>query len=311
LANRPKYDLELRIDGPGVQPGALAVPDLVRICQAAQDAVNRQAEAMRGGLSLRPGPRTSGVHEECTLQLVGMEKGSTVLPFRLANPQQTLPMPGATTFGAHVIRNVATAVQQIGNTKQQHDFEPGVLDSLKAMGEVLSKRRISSVEWIVPASPGKKQIKAVFDARVRDRVLEKIKTPSQRFESVEGILEMADFKEQERKCRIHPAVGQPIACIFDEDHADKIYRLLRNPIRATGSARINPNNGKIEELRIETIDVVEPIFAGGRDFMTNRSLDQLAEAQGVKPLKNPKKLAGGWPASEDLDAFLEEVYSSR
>jgi hypothetical protein len=39
--------------------GAISVPDLVRICHATQDAVNRQAEAMCGGQSLRPGPETS------------------------------------------------------------------------------------------------------------------------------------------------------------------------------------------------------------------------------------------------------------
>jgi hypothetical protein len=68
------------------------------------------------------------------------------------------------------------------------------------------KKRISEIEWIVPSRPGQKAIKAVFDKRVRDRVLQRVKKPSQRSESVEGVLEMADFKEQEHKCRIHPAM---------------------------------------------------------------------------------------------------------
>lgn len=311
MAKRPKYALELRIDGPGVQPGTLSVPDLVRICQAAQDAVNRQAEAMRGGSSLRPGPKTCEVQEECTLDLAGMETGSTVLAFRLANPQQSLPLPDATTFGADVIRSVATTVKEVGGARNRREFEPGVLDSLKAMGEVLGRGRISKIEWVVPTGQGKRPIKAVLDKRVRGRILQKIRTPSQRSESVEGVLEMADFKEQERKCRIHPALGQPIVCSFDEDQADKIYRWLRKPVLATGTARINPHTSRIDELHIEKIDAVEPLLIGGRDFLTERSLEQLAEAQGVKPLKNPKKLAGGWPVDEDLDAFLEEIYSSR
>ena len=76
--------LKLRIEGPGVRSGAISVPDLVRICQATQDAVSRQAEAMRGGQSLRPGPKSSVVYQECTLELTGIKKGSTVLPFALA-----------------------------------------------------------------------------------------------------------------------------------------------------------------------------------------------------------------------------------
>jgi hypothetical protein len=306
---KPKYALELRIEGPGVHPGTISVPDLVRICQAAQDAVNRQAEAMRGGVSLRPGPKTTEVHDECTLELVGIEKGSTILPFRFAKPQ--LALPEATTFGSDVIQSVVATVKRAGSARKQYEFDPGVLASLKSLGEVLDKGRISKVEWIVPGRPGQKTTKAVFDKRVRNLVLEKMKTPSHRTEAVEGILEMADFKEQERKCRIHPPIGQPIVCSFDEGQEDKIYQWLRKPIRATGMARINPNTGRIDELHIEKIDIVEPLFTGGRDFFTERSMEELAEVQGVKPLKNAKAFTGGWPADEDVDAFLEEIYSSR
>ncbi len=311
MAQRPKYALELRIDGPGVHSGTISVPDLLRICQAAQDAVNRQAEAMRGGVSLRRGPKTSEVQDECTLELAGIEKGSTILPFRFAKAQQSLALPGTTTFGSDVIKNVVTTVKRVGGARNRSEFEPGVLDSLKALGEVLEKGRISKIEWIAPGRPGEKVTKAVFDKRVRGRVLKAIKTPSQRTESVEGILEMADFKEQERKCRIHPPIGQPIVCNFDEGQEDKIYQWLRRPVRATGMARINPNTGRIDELRIEKISIVEPLLKGGRDFFTERSMEELAKVQGVPPLKNPKAFAGAWPANEDVDAFLEEIYSSR
>jgi len=306
---KPKYALELRIEGPGVHPGTISVPDLVRICQAAQDAVNRQAEAMRGGVSLRPGPKTSEVHDECTLELVGIEKGSTILPFRFAKPQ--LPLPGATTFGSDVIKSVVATVKRAGSARDRSEFDPGVLASLKTLGEVLEKGRISKIEWIVPGRSGEKTTKAVFDKRVRNLVLQKIKTPSQRTESIEGILEMADFKEEERKCRIHPLIGQPIVCSFDEAQGDKIYQWLRKPVRATGMARINANTGRIDELHLERIDMVEPLLTGGRDFFTNRSMEELAKVQGVKPSKNSKAFSGGWPADEDLDAFLEEIYSSR
>ena len=306
---KPKYALALRIEGPGVHPGTISVPDLMRVCQAAQDAVNRQAEAMRGGVSLRPGPKTSEVHDECTLELVGIEKGNTILPFRFAKPQ--LPLPGATTFGSDVVKSVVATVKRAGNARDRSAFDPGVLASLKTLGEVLEKGRISKVEWIAPGKSGERTTKAVFDKRVRNLVLQKIKAPSQRTESVEGILEMADFKEQERKCRIHPAIGQPIVCSFDEGQEDKIYQWLRKPVHATGMARIHPNTGRIDELHIEKIDVVEPLLTGGRDFFIERSIEELANVQGVKPWKNPKALSGGWPADQDLDAFLEDIYSSR
>lgn len=308
---KPKYALALKIEGPGVQAGTIPVPYLIRICQAAQDAINRQAEALRGGSSLRPGPKSNEVQEVCTLELTGIEKGSTILPFRFASVQEPLPLPGATAFGDDVIRTVVQAIEQLGNGSKKDKFEAGVLDSLKALGEVLERGRISKIEWIVPAATGKKSISATFDKRVRSRVLHEIKKPFQRSETIEGMLEMADFKEQERKCRIHPAIGQPILCVFDQKHAETIYRWLRQPVRATGLAKVNAHTGRVDELQIEDLQPAETLWKAGSDFFASRSLEELAQEQGVKPLGDSKELAGGMPADEDLGAFLEEIYNAR
>lgn len=233
------------------------------------------------------------------------------MPFRFANPQQPLPMPDTTTFGIDVVTQVVGTVKKLGSARNGNEFDPGVLDSLKSLGEVLEKNRISKIELLVPSRSRKRTVRAVFDKRVRDRVIQEIKTPSQRTETLEGVLEMADFKEQEHKCRIHPPIGQPILCNFDEAKEDEIYESLRKPVRVTGTAKINPNSGKIEELHIEKIGIVEQLLIGARDFFTGRSIEQLAEVQGVKPLTKPSVLAGGWPADQDIDAFLEEIYSTR
>lgn len=308
---RTKPLLKLRIQGPGVRQGAIAVPDLIRICQAAQDAVNRQAEAMRGGQSLRPGPKSAVVYQECTLELTGIKKGSTVLPFGLAKPQQPLPIPEMTTFGRDVIWQVASAVKSLGsrNPPESDHFEPGLLDSLRDMGEVLSKD-VTKIEWIVPGY-GRCPVKATFDSRVRERVAERIKAPSSRPQTVEGILEMADFKEQDHKCRIHPLVGQPIVCTFTQEKEQEVYDALRKPVKIEGIATINPHIGRIESIAIRKIGITERLLIGAKEFHSGRSLEQLAEAQGVAPLDNPKVLIGGWPEGEDVDEFLEDIYSSR
>jgi hypothetical protein len=57
--------------------------------------------------------------------------------------------------------------------------------------------------------------------------------------------------------------------------------------------------------------IVEQLLMGAKDFISGRSIEQLAEVQGIKPVENPKTLAGEWPADQDLDAFLEEIYSNR
>jgi hypothetical protein len=308
---RTKPILTLRIQGPGIRQGAISVPDLVRICQAAQNAVNRQAEAMQGGLSLRPGPKSSVVYQECTLELTGIKKGSTVLPFGLAKPQQPLPIPEMTTFGRDVVWQVATAVKSLGSRRAPKDghFEPGLLDSLRDMGEVLNKD-VTKIEWIVPGN-GRRPIKAVFDRRVRERVAERIKSPSTRAQTVEGVLEMADFKEQDHKCRIHPVIGQPIVCTFTPEQEQGVYDALRKPVKVEGIATINPHSGRVESIAIGKLGITEQLLIGAKEFYSGRSLEQLAEAQGTAPLTNPRVLVGGWPEGDDLDEFLEDIYSSR
>lgn len=189
MATRTNPLFKLRIEGPGVRRGAISVPDLIRICQAAQDAVNRQAEAKQGGQSLRPGPKSAVVYQECTLELTGIQKGSTILPFAFARSQQ--PLPEIASFGHEAVLEVATAIKELGNTSRRRRnpspvIEAGLLDSLRAMGEVLD-RDVTSIEWVVPGN-GHRPVKAVFDRRVRDRVVERIQRPTTRPETVEGVL---------------------------------------------------------------------------------------------------------------------------
>jgi hypothetical protein len=311
--HKPNYVLKLRIDGPGIRSGSISIPDLLHVCKAAQDAVNRQAETMQGNPSLRPGPRTARVYQECTLELFGkIGTGSTVLPFRLAKAQNTLPE--MTTFGADVVFRVASAVRQIATNKipkNGNGYDPGVLASLGFMGEVFDRKTISTIEWNVPRHNGNRPVRAVFNRHVRERVVQRIKSPTHKNLTVEGRLEMADFKEADQKCRIHPPLGQPILCSFDKSNEAEVYEMLRKPVRITGKARINPNTGKTEEIQIQTIGLMEELLVGGKNFFAGRSIEELAEAQGVKPLSDPKQLVGGWPAEDDLDDFLEEIYTAR
>jgi len=309
---RRKSLLELRLEGPGVRSGTISVPDLVNVCEHAQSAVNRQAEAMEGQRSLRPGPITTAVRRECTLEFIGLRKGSVMLRFGLAKPQ--LPLPETTTFGPQVVKTIACAISSLSKRSKtiwEDSLDAGVLDSLRNMGEVFERKSITKIEWLVPARNGRRRIRAVYTKAVRERVIERIKLPGRAIRNVEGILEMADFKETDQKCRIHPTIGYPVTCTFDKDKEEAVYAVLRKPVRVTGEATLDPQTDRIESIHIRELTPLEPLMLGTSVFFAAKSLAELANLQGVKPLESVSALAGGWPEEEDLDELLDEIYRDR
>lgn len=315
VSKRPKYVLKVEVEGPGVHTKSIAIPELLKICAAIQTAVHRQCEAMErpSTQTLRRGPITASAQEECTLELFGISAGSTGLLFRYAKPQQPLPLPEAGNFGADVMAKVAESIKEFERKRQRTpDADVGVLDSLKELGEVLERGAITRIRLNVPRHNGKRRtIRAVFNAAVYERIAARAKLPTHERRTIEGKLEMADFKDTGKVCRIHPPVGSPLQCSFEPELEDQIYGALRRPVRLTGVVRLNPNTNRPEELKIEKLEILDELLVGAKDFFTSRSLERLAEAQGVHPLTNASELAGGWPVDENIDEFLATVYESR
>ena len=242
-----------------------------------------------------------------------MGKGSTTLSFRLAKPQQKLSYPDYTSFGEEVVTNVTEAVRSFESkrTAERSDVDAGVLDSLKTLGEIFDKKQITKVRFVMPRRNGHRRIDTTFTKSSSERVVGKIGVPRHKKVTIEGTLEMGDFKSIDRRCRVRPPFGQPIVCTFDEKLEEQIYEALRKSTRISGKATINPNTEKVENFHIEGLEVIEEYLMGEREFHATKTVEELATAQGVKPLANSKSLSGGWPEDYDLDEFLIEVYAGR
>jgi len=84
------------------------------------------------------------------------------------------------------------------------------------------------------------------------------------------------------------------------------------PTRRKSSAnRKAQKTADISELKAASNRLAEALVSGTKDFFESRSFDQLAEAQGVTSLKTPNDLAGGWPAEESIDDFLDLTRRTR
>jgi hypothetical protein len=212
-----------------------------------------------------------------------------------------------------VLTRVAETIREFsGKRPPRSEADPGVLASLQELGGALAPGSITRISLNVARHDGRtRHVKADFTPLVNERIAERMKAPTHERMSIEGKLEMADFKETGRLCRIHPSVGLPVQCSFDPKIEDQVYGALRRPARVTGTARLNPHSGRVEELKIEEIEIVDELLLGAREFFSGRTLEQLAEAQGIRPLERPGDLAGGWPADEDVDEFLSAAFLSR
>jgi hypothetical protein len=142
-------------------------------------------------------------------------------------------------------------------------------------------------------------------------VIARIKTPGQKPCTIEGVLEMADFKPGDHKCRITPPLGCPVVCTFDESEESAIQDNLRKSVRISGTATLDPYSGRTESMHVQTVVPIQSFSMGKQEFFLGRSFQELADMQGAQPIKNVAVLAGAFLESDSLDEMLEEIYLER
>jgi hypothetical protein len=309
---RRRSVLQLKVHGPGVRDGTLSVPDLIKICQEMQNAISRQAEAIEGRKTIHPGPIAQTIQRECTLELIGIKKGTTTLQFDVAKPQQLFE--DAPSLVAEVVAELASTIKTFNNGLSgdlYNEVAPGVLNSLHNLGGVTANHRISRIDWISPRKGDRKRISAPLTKIVTGKIAAKLSRPRLVPVVIEGILDMADFKPNDRKCRIDPALGTATTCEFDEDLENTVYSLLRKPAKVTGAGMLRPYGEKPDVIRIHTINPLPSLELGREMFYASPSIQDLAAAQNVKPLKSAADLVTKMPTDEDVDTMIEEIYNSR
>lgn len=304
--------LTLRVKGPSVRSGRISIPDLIRICSEAQNSLNRQAEAIEGFKTMHPGPVKDLIRKECTLDLVHVGKGSTTLSFMPAEPQARLDFPNQKSFASDVIERLAQTIKSLGNGKGKDlEIDEGVLQGLYGLGGIAEGRRITEIVWISPKEGSRKRIAAKVNKVVRERVATRLSSPRKQTAQVDGILDMADFKPNDLKCRIDPAIGASVLCTFEERDATRVQSLLREPIRVIGEGTFQPYTQRLESLHIRTIERLPSLSLGEGNYYSESSFADLAASQKIKPVKNAVELGGGFPIDENIDQFLEEIYKAR
>ena len=127
---------------------------------------------------------------------------------------------------------------------------------------------------------------------------------------------MADFKEHGTRCRVHPSVGDPVLCLFDEEQKEDVLEDILHYVRVVGEAKEDPITGKITSIKIhdivrledresEAVDLLPQGTPISRSFWDSPSLDELAQTQNVRPLADISALFGTWPG--DINDGFEDA----
>jgi hypothetical protein len=300
------HRLTIRTHGPAVERGRIAADDLALLLRVTQAAVERIALVLLGDQGVRRGRRPAEVERLTRLEVVEMGRGSVTVQLELQRDQLALP---EMDLGECAVQ---AFVRGIGWLEAREEvppsWDPGVLMALRELSPVF-RRGIESID--IGVSGGERgrlsESSVVRIGRIVTHTVTNVRT-------VEGRLLMADFKESGPRCRVHPPVGPPIECTFDEAHRQAVLDALTRYVRVTGEAELEPTTGRIKQLVIADIEVIR--WNGGEEityeFWELPGIDELARIQNVRPVERPEDLiAPIWESAEELERFLADVYAAR
>ena len=300
--------LIVRAKGPATQDGRIALQDLLQLGKHIQSAVERVARVLTGqGDSRKPGRKPKEIISSCPLDVVAMNRGSFEL---------TLDLPRHKSANMHLgveaVEKLIEGMECLGTNGDilPAGYDAGVLHSLKDMGGILG-RGIDEIEVETKTQRMKRRFS--FNSDVHQRITSRIRGPVTALRTLEGRLLMADFRHEDERCRIHPPIGEPVVCHFDESLDETVYEYLRSFVRVTGETQEDPATGRISSIMVKDIERVS--LEGGNfetvlpdDFWRERPLDQLAAEQGVAPVHHFEDVWGKgtdlWADEDDFAAFL-------
>lgn len=310
--------LKIRFEGKAVGSGTIPVPHLLRFLSGMDKALQRTGWVLQGKAeSVRRGQPPKKVKQNLEFDLVQLTHGSPAAILGFERRQTSMHLPSM-DFVLEVLKKVIDGLATVQKIALEYPLpegcDNGVLKAWRDAG-MLFRRGIAKIEFTLrrQATP----ISTVFTPKGFNRIRKRIQVPQTNMRTIEGRLLMADFKEHKTCCRVHPSVGDPVLCLFDEDQKEEVLIDILHYVRVVGETEEDPVSGKIKSIQIhdierleesedESVDLPPQEALFSQDFWESPSLEELAKAQGVKPMKDASEIIGTWPGEVD-DGFEEWI----
>ncbi len=312
--------LTLILEGRPLRSGRIPVSLALELLSGLQKVLYRTGQVILGDTdSSRKGPKPKHLKRTMLeLDLVEVTHGSplTVLRFEKSSEIGLFPETD------ELFRIIETALEGIRQLQLPHNAPPpecdrGILLAWRDLGR-LFLREVSSITFELNHRPEPLRVEYTPRGfRVIQQHIQSLEVSFSDITTVEGRLLMADFKEEEMRLRVHPLIGDPIVCDFDEEQKEEVLENLLHWVCITGKAVKDSASGKINRVHISDIEPLEdfsgPIEEGlietAYGFWAPRTVEELARTQGVEPMADVKVLWGTWPGSDEdgFEDFVREL----
>lgn len=319
MANENAPLLTIRFDGDAIDAGEIPLSILLRFLLNMRKTMRKIGENIHDELDdARKSRLPKALSDELELKLVSLDEGSpaAVLEFERHGQQFIFSeLDLCETVLAKMLDGLRVIQEHQADDALPPGYDSGVLKNWSEAGAVFAK----GVEKIEFALNGRETAAAVsFSGEGAARIRKRISNPTAAsVQAVQGRLLMADFKESNPRCRVHPFVGDPVTCYFDEEQRDEVRKNILRHVRIEGESEEDPPSGKIKSIKVDSIEPIDAEMgegiadefteiAGERSFWETVSIEELARLQDVRPLEDVRELFGTWPGEED-DGFEEAV----
>ncbi len=316
--NKKDSFLIVNIEGEIVSFGRIPISYLLEFLSGLQKVLYRTGQVLfTEGDSTRKGPKQKRLKQLLELDLVEVTHGSpsTLLRFERRVEPSLFPEED------EALRIFEAAIRGVGEVQTPGDvlppgFDRGVLLAWRDVGRLFLKK-VSSITFELNHRPS--PLRVQYTPQGFQVIQQRIRGPQTLLTTIEGRLLMADFKEEGMRLRVHPPVGDPIVCVFDEEQKEEVLENLLRRVRVIGEALSDPMTGKINRVRIHDIEPLEDLSeaiqevsvvpAQVYDFWTSRTLEELAQMQGVQPVADITTLYGTWPGEREdgFEDFVQEL----
>lgn len=217
--------------------------------------VQRTGRVLRGeARSVRPGQPPQDLRSELEFELVTFAGEGDSASFGLERRLENTSFPEM-DFGLKVMQSAIGGLREIGNSDPDqalpNGIDPGVLRAWRDAG-VLLGQGVEAIEFTMNDSSG--TVRSALNAAALEHIRERLTRPNVNIRKIEGRLLMVDFTGKEARCRIHPADGEPMECLVDEERKEAVLANMLKDVLITGEVRLDPATGKISSITIQDIE---------------------------------------------------------